>query len=61
MTQGLWYTGLMPERDPPNLNRVREAMREHDHLHEAEEAATPPPVAPEAPEDNQGEEQDEDR
>ena len=33
----MWYTGLMAERHEPNLDRVRDAMREHDENAAAEE------------------------
>lgn len=45
----------MPERDQPNLDRVRDAMREHDERREQEPREDAPPPEPYGEDDEEDE------
>jgi hypothetical protein len=46
---------LMEERDPPDLDRVRETLREHDERSEQDEPPAEPPARDEPPPEEDGE------
>jgi hypothetical protein len=46
---------MSPERPRPDFQQVREALRQHDERHEAEDEAPPaPPAPPEEGEEREG-------
>lgn len=47
---------LMAEREQPDLDRVREALREHDERREQEDRPAEPPAGEEPPPEEDGEE-----
>ena len=48
----------MPERDQPDLDHVRDAMREHDRHREATDDAAPPEPGERDGEDDGGDDDD---